>query len=426
MKTKLNKDNAFTRTIDVTVPWASLKDNYLKEYNKQKKKFKIPGFRPGKAPDHIVKQSIGPAVEANFADSSLNQYYIEALKELDLIPINQAKITKLEFKENSDLKFSAVFEVRPEFKLPKYEKNIKIKIDQYTASQDDVSDSLDKLREGQSTLKEVDKSVMGNYIFADFQEIDSEGIPIIGSKIENQYIKLGEGNFNEEVSKSLVGKKIADKVIVNLPYGDGKKTNFEIEIKKIQEQILPELNDDFAKSIPGDFKNILDLKKELENNINKNLEDDFGKRLENKIVDFFVDKTKIEVPDSMLSSFLKNLFENEQKKDPNKKINEDDFNKEMKPYAEKNVKWLFIRGQLIHDKKIELKDSTVDSHIKDLISKNKEQSDDIKKYYSNNENRDNLKSNLLTEKLFDSLKDSAIIKTVKKSTNDLRKKANEK
>ena len=78
--------------------------------------------------------------------------------------------------------------------------------------------------------KEVDKSVMGNYIFADFQEIDSEGIPVIGSKIENQYIKLGEGNFNEEVSKSLVGKKIADKVIVNLPYGDGKKTNFEISL----------------------------------------------------------------------------------------------------------------------------------------------------------------------------------------------------
>ena len=60
------------------------------------------------------------------------------------------------------------------------------------------------------------------------------------------------------------------------------------------------------------------------------------------------------------------------------------------------------------------------------MSKNKDQSDEIKKYYSNSENRDNLKSNLLTEKLFDSLKDSAIIKTVKKSTNDLRKKANEK
>ena len=207
MKTKLNKDNAFTRTIDVTVPWSSLKDDYLKEYNKQKKKFKISGFRPGKAPDRIVKQNIGPAVEANFADASLNKYYIEALKELDLIPINQAKITKIEFKENSDFKFSAIFEVRPEFKLPKYEKNIKIKIDQYTASKDDISDSLSKLREGQATLKEVDKSVMGNYIFADFQEMDSKGIPVIGSKIENQYIKLGEGNFTEAISQLLMGKK---------------------------------------------------------------------------------------------------------------------------------------------------------------------------------------------------------------------------
>ena len=65
----------------------------------------------------------------------------------------------------------------------------------------------------------------------------------------------------------------------------------------------------------------------------------------------------------MLSSFLKNLFENEQKKDPNKKINEVDFNKEMKPYAEKNVKWLFIRGQLIHDKKLELKNSSIGSRF---------------------------------------------------------------
>ena len=426
MQTKLNKDNAFTRTIDVTIPWSSLKDSYLKEYNRQKKKFKISGFRPGKAPDNIVKQNIGPAVEANFADASLNKYYIEALKELDLIPINQAKITKLDFKENSDLKFSAVFEVRPEFKLAKYQKNIKIKIDQYMASKEDVSDSLNKLREGQATLKEVDKSVMGNYIFADFQEMDAKGLPIIGSKIENQYIKLGEGNFTEEISKSLIGKKVSDKIIINLPYGEGKKTNFEIEIKKIQEQILPELTDDFAKSIPGDFKNVLDLKKELEININNNLKDDFNKRLENKIVDFFVDKTKIDVPDSMLTSFLKNLFENEQKKDPNKKTNEEDFNKEMKPYAEKNVKWLFIRGQLIHDEKIELKDSEVDSHIKDLVNKNKKQSDEIKKYYSTNENKDNLKSNLLTKKLFDTLKKYANVKIIKKSTNELRKKADEK
>ena len=85
MQTKLNKDNAFTRTIDVTIPWSSLKDSYLKEYNRQKKKFKISGFRPGKAPDNIVKQNIGPAVEANFADASLNKYYYIPTNEFPTI-----------------------------------------------------------------------------------------------------------------------------------------------------------------------------------------------------------------------------------------------------------------------------------------------------------------------------------------------------
>ena len=426
MQTKVNKKNSFTRIVDVTVPWASLEESYAKEYNKQKKKFKIAGFRPGKVPDHIVKKHIGASVEANFADISLNKYYLEALRELELIPINQAQITKLEFQEKSDLKFSAVFEIRPEFKLPKYQSNIKIKIEKYIASKKDIEDSLNEVRAQQSKLESADQASMGNYIFADFQEVDKKGLPIIGSKIENQYIKLGEGNFDEKKSKQLIGKKVGDKVVINIPYGEDKQSDFEIEIKKIQEQILPELNNDFAKSVPGNFKTVADLEKKLEENINKNLDDDFEKRLQSKIIDFFVDKTKTDVPDSMLSSFLKNLFESESKKQNNKEIKEEDFNKEMKPYAEKNIKWLLVRGELINDEKVELSSKEVDAHIQDLIKENKDQADDIKKYYSSNENKDNLKSNLLTKKLFDILKDYSSIKIIEKSTNELRKKQNEK
>ena len=129
MKTNLKNTNSFTRSLDVTVPWDSLKNDYEKEFKVQSKKFKIPGFRAGKVPINIVKKEIGPAIEANFAESSLNKYYQQALMELNIIPINQAQITKLEFKEGSDLNFSAIFEVRPDFKLPKYKKNIKVKID---------------------------------------------------------------------------------------------------------------------------------------------------------------------------------------------------------------------------------------------------------------------------------------------------------
>ena len=102
MKTSLQNKDSFTRSLDVVIPWKSLEKDYMNEFNIQRKKFKIPGFRPGKVPIDIVKREIGAAIDANFSEQSLNKYYQAALMDLKIIPINQAQITKLEFKEKSD------------------------------------------------------------------------------------------------------------------------------------------------------------------------------------------------------------------------------------------------------------------------------------------------------------------------------------
>ena len=427
MKTKINKKDGFTRTLEVTVPWESLEQDYKGYFKSQSKKYEIPGFRAGKVPLHIVKKNIGPAIEANFAESSLNKYYMEALSELKINPINQAQITDLDFKENSDLKFTAVFEVRPDFNLPKnYSKNIKVSLNKYLVSDNDIEHSLNELRLSQAKLKSQDIAKLGYYVNADFQELDDQGIAIIGSKLENQYVKLGEGNFTEEFSKNIIGKKVADKIVVELPYGENKISKFEMEIKRIEEQVLPELNDEFAQSVAKDLKSIDDLKLRLKENIEKNLDDDYKKRLHDKIIDYFIEKTKLEVPKSMTESFLENLFENEKKNPKNKDINEKDFKEKMYPYAEKNVKWLFIRNKLIDVEKIIVKDSDVEKFIKDAIKNSKSQESEIKEFYSNDENRSNLKSNLSTNNLFSKLSDYATIKIAEKSTDELRENKNEK
>jgi len=426
MKTNLKKTNSFTRSLSVVVPWDSLKKEFQKEFTNQSKKFKIPGFRAGKVPASIVKREIGPAIEANFGESALNKYYQESLMELKLIPINQAKITDLEFKEGSDLKFTAIFEVRPDFKLPKYKKAIKFKIDKFKASDKDIEHSLKELQNNQSTLKSVDKASIGNYIFADFQELDQNGIAIIGSKIEKQYVKLGEGNFDEKTSKLICDKKAGDKVVIELPFGEGKISKFEVDIKKIEEQVLPELNDDFAKSVSPDIKSLKDLKAKLEDNISKNLDDDFEKRSNSQVIDYFVDKTKLEVPTSMLETFLKNTFEDEKKKQNNPNLNEEDFKKEATPYAEKNIKWLFVRDQLINEENVQIKDKDVDDFIDDAINKNQNQKDEIKEHYNDPNNKQNLKSDLITQELFKILKEYAVIKVTEKSTDELRKEKNGK
>ena len=76
MKTNINKKNTFTRELSVIVPWASLENDFKKEFDSQKRKYKIAGFRPGKVPNDIVKKNIGPAIEANFAELSLSYSFL--------------------------------------------------------------------------------------------------------------------------------------------------------------------------------------------------------------------------------------------------------------------------------------------------------------------------------------------------------------
>ena len=98
----------------------------------------------------------------------------------------------------------------------------------------------------------------------------------------------------------------------------------------------------------------------------------------------------------------------------------------MTPYAEKNVKWLLIRNQLIERESILVSDKDINKFIKDAMKGNKDQANEIKEFYDNSENKNNLKSNLMTNRLFECLADYAKIKITEISTDELRENKNEK
>ena len=138
MKTDLKEINSYTRSLDVIVEWNAIENEYNEEFNKARLKYNIPGFRKGKVPEKIVKKNLGPAIEANFAENSLNIYYKKAIDKLDIIPINQATINNLNFQEGLDLSFSAEFEVEPVIQLPKYKKQIKVRAMRYLVENEDI------------------------------------------------------------------------------------------------------------------------------------------------------------------------------------------------------------------------------------------------------------------------------------------------
>ena len=153
MEIKLKKINDFTKELTCIISWEEIKDSFINEFNKVKSNHTPKGGRKGKVFGRdleLFKKNYGTAIEANFAEKSLNEYYQKAIQEKKLNPINQAQVSNLEFSEGNSLEFTLSFEIVPEIKLPNYEKKFKIKMIKYKSSKEDV-DHATQLQCGRAT-----------------------------------------------------------------------------------------------------------------------------------------------------------------------------------------------------------------------------------------------------------------------------------
>ena len=422
MKTGLKEVNSYTRELNVSVEWEKLSAQFENEVKKAQSTYDLKGFRKGKVPLRIVKQNLLPSIEAHFAENSLNDYYRRALDELKLHPINQAQISKLDFHEGSDLKFTAEFEVSPEVKLPNYEKKFKIKTTLYKPTSEDVEMSLKDVREKHSTIKTIDEGAKsGHFINGDFQELDEKGNAIAGRKLEKQYIKLGEAAFAGKAEKPFIGAKPEDEITVELELDD-KKVSYQVIVHKVEEQILPELDDEFAKLADPDVKNMLELEEKVEKQIQESLNREHEKEVQKEIMDYFVKKSKLDAPKSMIDNYLLHVIEDIKKQDPNKQVvDEEQIKKSYAETADWSVKWYLIKDTIISTSQLDVSKDKIQEKIDEFIEKNPDQKKEIKKFYAQNQNREKLYEDLLNTELFNHLKEFATNKVTEKSTAELKK-----
>ena len=419
MKTDLKEINSYTRQLDVTVEWDSIENEYQAEFNKARLKYNIPGFRKGKVPEKIVKKTLGPAIEANFAENSLNDYYRKALKELEITPINQATINNLNFQEGLDLSFTAQFEVEPDIQLPKYQKKIKVRAIRYMAENEDIEQALSQYQEQNANIKTIETGAKsGHFIRGDFQILEADGQPKKGSKLENQYIRLGFGLFKDDKEKVFLGAKDGDEVTITIP-GKEREVTYQVKVHRVEEQVLPELDDELAKTINENTNNLDDLRLIIKEQIQASLDKDHKDAVQKEIINHFVLNVKLDAPESMINRYLDHIKEDlENRKQP---FNEDELKENYKSQAEWNIKWYLLKDKLLSIEGLDMTDAELDGKISEMISANKENEKQIKSFYRQADNRKRMFDEMLNDKLFEKLTEYASIKVVEQSTNELRK-----
>jgi len=385
MKIKVKKINDSQVEMNITNVWEDVAEDYSKELNKLLSNASQKGARKGKLvgiQKQLFIKNNKDYIDSNFVEFAMNAYYQEALKQEQLIPINQGQVSKINFEgEKSDFNFIIVFEIRPDLnkKIPNYSKKITIKTSHYIATKNDINKSIEEVRAQHATMKSVDRKLKtGDFIHADFTKLDNNNHPVEGGVLKNHHIKIGEGLFAGDLEKPFLNKKIGDEVKIEVQQ-EKDMVKYLVKINKIEEQILPKVDNAFATLLDKNLKTVQELEGKFKENIQLNLDQENKKEFHNKIVEYFIDKTKFEPPNSMVENYKKYLVEDYKAKN-DKNFDEENMSKEMDKIAFKNISWLLIREQLMNNENISINSDDVENEIKKSMEQSPEYKKDIKKY----------------------------------------------
>ena len=419
LKIKSKKVNEFTYELSIVAKWKDIQADFELCKKKIAKDIKVPGFRKGKIPDHILMSQYLGQIEMNFVQDFSEKYYILALQKEELNPINQAALKDIDFEYEKDFSFKSEFEIEPPLSVPKLKKNmVTVEKTNFISNEKEIEDTVNNILNSQSKTEKIEEgSAEGDFMIADFQEVDESGIAIIGKK-EKKYIAIGQEPFINNNKELLLNKKVGDTVKMNVDLGSGSK-EYSIAIESMQRRVPPELNEEFVKTMDPNCKSVKEWKSNIEKSISLEYEKKSEELFNSAIIDQFIKLVDPILPLSMLDSYLANIVKEVKTNENMQNVEDDKIKEEYKLFAENNLKWYLLRKAMIKDLNISIDEKAVDNFIKEAIEKNDSQKAEIERFYKKESNKSKLADDLLDQQILDMLKEHSKVKEKDTNTADL-------
>ena len=278
-------------------------------YKRNKKRYRIDGFRPGHVPKRVIEKMYGPEV---FYDDAIQivfpEPYEAAVEELGLEVIDQPSVDLDDIEEGKDIRFKVEVETKPHPELGDYN-NLVIEEVSSEVTDEDIDAELNRQLEENARLVPVeDRPVKeGDKVNIDFDGyLDGERFE--GGKAEGYDLVIGSNTFITGFEDQIIGHNVGDKFDVNVTFPEdyqakefqGKDAKFVVELNSITEKQLPELDDEFAKDI-SEYDSLEELKNNLREKLADSKKDYAQNSMQNQAVEALVEKTEVSAPESMVS-----------------------------------------------------------------------------------------------------------------------------
>ncbi len=425
MQISVEKTSAseLSRKMTVSVPETLVQEKIAERLKTLARQVKVDGFRPGKVPQHVVNKMYGERVRGEVTGDLIQATYFEALQDQALKPAGQPNIHSIE--QEQGFKYTAEFEVYPEISLAGVEQ---LEITRFTAKVEeiDVDAVIEKLRTQKKTWKETDRvSQEHDQITLAFSGV-SDGENFTDGKVQDFPVEIGGKQMIPGFEDNLTGLAKGENktFVVTFPeqYNNaklaGKDAEFEVEVIKIEEPILPEIDEDFIKGYGTGDGTLDSFRRDVRINMERELEQALHDRLKNSVLDALYEKVKVEVPNALVDEEIENLMKPYLESAQRQKLKRQDLQlpKDIfKEQAQKRVALGLILGEIIHENTLKVDEEKVRFTIEKMASSYEQPEAFVNWYYSDKSRLNGVQQMVLEDQTVELLVSKA--KVSDKTTN---------
>ena len=306
MMVTVESTGTLERRMRVELPAESVDQEVASRLKSVRRTAKIKGFRPGKVPVSVVKQRYGKQIRQEVLSELIQKSYSDAVQQENLNPAGGPQIEPGDAAAGENFSYVAIFEVMPEFVLNDLDK-IKIETPDIAIGDEDLDNMILKLRKQKATWQVVDRqSAEGDRVVVDFDG-ELKGEPIAGGEGRAVPVILGQGQMLPDFEKALFGIKAGAEKSFKVKFpkdykaGElaGKKVDFSIRTHRVEEELLPPVDDSLAEQFEVTEGGIERFIQDVKENMHRESEQKVKADVREQVMNGLLEANPFDVPNTL-------------------------------------------------------------------------------------------------------------------------------
>lgn len=414
MKVEVKQGEGLIRELSVVVPPETVNTEMDKLFAEARKEADLKGFRKGKAPMNMIRSLYGDRVKADVADQLLQSSLQTAVRENELKIASKPTVTSLDFTEEGAFSYTAEIEVLPEIEKVIYD-NLELKTEKIEVPDAEIDEVLDHYRRQQSHLKPVDRAATEtDVVIVDLLKVKDPQLVMDQSEFTNSEIDLGNKLTVKDFREQLPGLKAGDEKEITVTYDEnyseqqiaGASITYKCTVKGVNERIMPEANDEFAKRT-GQAETLLELRMKIREDFTRQKEDIQRRMHRRDIVEQMCQKNDVPVPKGLLEEYLDSIVADIKKQPDAEKVDEKEIRERYRPVGTNSIRWEMLWHTLAQQESIEVLPEDTEKWINGFAAGNNITPEQAQETLNKSGKVAQLRESMLEEKVVGFLHDKA-------------------